>query len=48
VRINAGRSVRVDGIETFGKAIEQATTGENIGVLFCGLDKSELSAGDVI
>jgi translation elongation factor EF-Tu-like GTPase len=48
VQINAGPSVRVDGIEAFRKVINQATEGDNIGVLFSSLDKGELAAGDVL
>jgi translation elongation factor EF-Tu-like GTPase len=48
VQINGGPSVRVDGIEAFRKVIDKATAGDNIGVLFSSLDKSKLSAGDVI
>jgi translation elongation factor EF-Tu-like GTPase len=48
VYINSGRTARVDGIEAFRKKMDEATAGDNIGVLFKGLDKGDLSRGDVL
>src|SRR5262249_22792962 len=48
VQINGGPSVRVDGLEAFRKQIEEATAGDNIGVLFSSLDKSKLARGDLM
>ena len=39
---------RVDAIEVFRKSIEAATVGENIGVLFKGIEKSQLNRGSVL
>jgi len=48
VYINGGPSVRVDGIERFRKTLDEATVGDNIGVLFKGIDKSQIDRGAVI
>lgn len=48
VRINDGPPVRVDAIEAFRKKLDTAATGDNIGILFRKLDKSEVAAGDVL
>jgi translation elongation factor EF-Tu-like GTPase len=48
VQINSGRTARVDGIEAFRKKLDEAATGDNIGVLFRSLDKGDLSRGDVL
>jgi elongation factor Tu len=48
VKINDGPAVRVDAIEAFRKKINTATTGDNVGLLFKALDKSDVAAGDVI
>lgn len=48
VRINDGPPVRVDAIEAFRKKLDTAGAGENIGILFHKLAKSDLAAGDVI
>ena len=39
---------RVDAIEVFRKSIDEANVGENVGVLFKGVDKSQLSRGSVL
>jgi translation elongation factor EF-Tu-like GTPase len=46
--VHGSRDVRVDGIEAFRKVPDVAQTGDNIGVLLPGLDRSEISAGDPI
>jgi elongation factor Tu len=48
VQINDGPGVRVDAIETFRRKVDQATTGDTVGVLFSKLDKDALSSGDVL
>ena len=48
VRIGDGGPVRVDGLEAFRKVLDQAQAGDNIGVLFKGLDKSDIEPGAVI
>lgn len=48
VRINDGDPVRVDAIEAFRKKLDTAATGDNIGILFRKLAKSDLAAGDVL
>jgi hypothetical protein len=40
--------VPVDGIEAFRKILEQAQAGDNVGLLFTKLDRSDLARGDVI
>jgi elongation factor Tu len=39
VHINGALEARVDGIEIFRKSIDQATAGDNIGVLFKGVER---------
>ncbi|QEN14846.1 EF-Tu/IF-2/RF-3 family GTPase [Mycolicibacterium sp. ELW1] len=48
VRINDARTVRVDAIESFRKTVDEAVTGDNVGLLFSGLGRSDLSPGDVL
>jgi len=48
VSINGGPGVRVDAIEKFRKQLDEATTGENIGVLMKDVDKSQIDRGDVL
>jgi translation elongation factor EF-Tu-like GTPase len=48
VHINGGPSVRVDAIEKFRKQLDEATTGENVGVLIKDIDKDQLNRGDVL
>src|SRR4051794_7890970 len=43
-----GREVGVDGIEAFRKVLEEATVGDNVGLLMKGLDKDDVKAGDLI
>src|SRR5690348_4797843 len=40
--------LRVDGIEAFRKILDQAQAGDNIGVLFKGLDKGDIERGAVM
>jgi elongation factor Tu len=39
---------RVDGIEVFRKSIDEANAGDNIGVLFKGVEKGQLDRGSVL
>lgn len=48
VSINGGPGVRVDAIEKFRKTIDEATTGENVGVLIKAIEKNQLDRGDVL
>ncbi|GAA2776991.1 EF-Tu/IF-2/RF-3 family GTPase [Mycolicibacterium pallens] len=48
VRINGNRAVHVDAIESFRKKMDEAAEGANVGLLFSGLGRSDLSPGDVL
>jgi translation elongation factor EF-Tu-like GTPase len=48
VQIDSTLRARVDGIEAFRKSIDEAKVGDNIGVLFKGIEKSQLSRGSVL
>jgi translation elongation factor EF-Tu-like GTPase len=48
VHINGGHGVTVDAIEVFRKSIDEATVGDNIGVLFKGIDKRQIGRGAVL
>ncbi|MEO3758953.1 EF-Tu/IF-2/RF-3 family GTPase [Mycobacterium sp. B14F4] len=48
VHINGGLGVTVDAIEKFRKQLDEATAGENVGVLFKGVVKSDVNRGDVL
>jgi translation elongation factor EF-Tu-like GTPase len=48
VQIDGTLEARVDAIEVFRKSIDQANVGENIGVLFKGIEKSQLNRGSVL
>ena len=48
VQIDGALEARVDAIEVFRKSIDQANVGDNIGVLFKGIEKSQLSRGSVL
>jgi translation elongation factor EF-Tu-like GTPase len=48
VQINGGPGVRVDAIEKFRKQLDEATAGENIGVLIRSIDRDQLNRGDVV
>ena len=48
VQLNGAGTIRVDGIEMFRKVVNQATEGDNVGLLLKGLDKSDISGGDVL
>jgi translation elongation factor EF-Tu-like GTPase len=48
VQVDGTLAARVDGIEVFRKSIEEAQAGDNIGVLFRGLEKNQLNRGSVL
>ena len=49
VQIDGTLDARVDGIEVFRRSIDEATAGDNnIGVLFRGIEKSQLDRGSVL
>ena len=48
VQIDGTLEARVDGIEVFRKSIDEAKVGDNIGVLFKGIGKSQLNRGSVL
>jgi translation elongation factor EF-Tu-like GTPase len=48
VQIDGSLSAQVDAIEVFRKSIDEAQAGENIGVLFKTLEKSQLNRGSVL
>ena len=48
VRIDNTLEACVDAIEIFRKSIDEANVGDNIGVLFKGIEKSQLNRGSVL
>jgi elongation factor Tu len=48
VYINGGPGVAVDAIEMFRKQLDEAAAGDNIGVLFKKLEKSQIDRGAVL
>ena len=48
VSVNGGPGVVVDAIEQFRKKIDEASTGENVGLLIKGIEKNQLDRGDVL
>jgi translation elongation factor EF-Tu-like GTPase len=48
VQINGILSATVDAIEAFRKKIDQAQAGDNIGLLFKSLEKSQVPQGAII
>ena len=48
VHINGGPGVTVDAIEKFRKELDEATAGDNVGVLIKSIDKSQVDRGSVI
>ena len=43
-----GRDVEVNGIEMFRKVTDQATAGDNVGLLLADLGRDDIGAGDVL
>jgi translation elongation factor EF-Tu-like GTPase len=48
VWIDGGAAVRVDGIEAFRKKLDEAVAGDNVGLLFAGLDKGDVQRGSIV
>jgi translation elongation factor EF-Tu-like GTPase len=48
VQIDGAVDAQVDAIEVFRKSVDEANVGDNIGVLFKGLEKSQLDRGSVL
>ena len=48
VQIDGALEARVYGIEVFRKSIDEATVGDNIGVLFKDIEKGQLDRGSVL
>lgn len=48
VHINGGPGVTVAAIEKFRKQLDEPSEGENVGVLFKGLERTQIDRGDVI
>ena len=46
--INGGPGIPVNAIEVFRKSVDEANAGDNIGVLFKGIDKSQIDRGAVL
>ena len=47
-QIDSALEARVYGIEMFRKSIDEATVGDNIGVLFRDVEKGQLDRGSVL
>jgi translation elongation factor EF-Tu-like GTPase len=48
VQIDGTLEARVDAIEIFRKSIDEANVGDNIGVLFKGVEKGQLDRGSML
>ncbi|MDV3133635.1 EF-Tu/IF-2/RF-3 family GTPase [Mycobacterium sp. 29Ha] len=48
VQINGGPGVEVTAIEKFRKQLDEASAGENVGVLMKGIERKDLNRGDVL
>jgi elongation factor Tu len=48
VQLDGTVEARVDAIEVFRKSIDEANVGDNIGVLFKGIEKGQLDRGSVL
>nr|WP_090344525.1 EF-Tu/IF-2/RF-3 family GTPase [Mycolicibacterium malmesburyense]CRL76100.1 iron-regulated elongation factor Tu Tuf-like protein [Mycolicibacterium malmesburyense] len=48
VHVNGGPGLTVDAIEQFRKTRDEATAGDNVGVLFKGVERSQINRGDVL
>jgi translation elongation factor EF-Tu-like GTPase len=48
VRVNDAARLRVDGIEMFRKVRDEASAGENVGVLLRKASKDDVKRGDVL
>ncbi|HEV7420774.1 MAG TPA: EF-Tu/IF-2/RF-3 family GTPase [Mycobacterium sp.] len=48
VRVNGALAVTVDCIEAFRKKLSEANPGDNVGVVFSTLERSQLNRGDLL
>lgn len=48
VQVDGTLEARVDAIEIFRKSIDEANVGDNIGVLFKGVEKGQVDRGSVL
>jgi elongation factor Tu len=48
IHINGGPGLTVDAIEKFRKNVDEATEGDNIGVLIKSIERRDVNRGDVI
>ena len=48
VQINNGPGVEVTAIEKFRKQLDEATAGENVGLLMKDIKREQLNRGDVL
>jgi translation elongation factor EF-Tu-like GTPase len=48
VHIDGGPAVTVDAIEVFNKSVDEATAGDDIGVLLKSIDQSQVGRGAVL
>jgi translation elongation factor EF-Tu-like GTPase len=48
VQIDGALTATVDAIEIFRKSIDEANTGDNIGVLFKNVEKGQIDRGSVL
>jgi elongation factor Tu len=48
VRVNGELALTVDAIEAFRKNVDEASPGDNIGVLFKGAEREQLRRADVL
>jgi translation elongation factor EF-Tu-like GTPase len=48
VRVNDSFVATVDAIEAFRKQLTEANAGDNVGVVFGKLERSQLNRGDVL
>jgi elongation factor Tu len=44
----AGRTVKVDGIEAFRKALKEANAGEHVGILLRDVARDDVHPGDIL
>jgi elongation factor Tu len=45
---STARAVQIEAVEQFRKKVDVAVAGDNVGLLFSGLDRTDLSSGDVL
>lgn len=48
VHINGGPGIPVDAIEMFRKRLDEASAGDNVGLLMKSIDKAQIDRGDVL